>query len=152
MVVFFQPTFHEYFLEHAQGRNPNLAYSFSDVIEFTCLGFCLPHLPTGGWHRSAAQLSLSISIISRLRFQVPSPGNQEGLSSSSALSIWGNVSRPFPLSVPLTNSPLHCSAPPAPSFSPIKINSISWGVDHLRNILYEGSGARKYEERCRILD
>lgn len=46
MVVFFQPTFHKYFLEQAQGLNPNLAHSCSDVIEFTCLGFCLPHLPS----------------------------------------------------------------------------------------------------------
>lgn len=47
MVIFFQPTFHKYFLEQAQGWNPNLAYSFPDVIEFTCLGVRLPHLPTG---------------------------------------------------------------------------------------------------------
>lgn len=53
MVVFFQPTFHKYFLEQAQRLNPNLAYSFSDVIEFTCLGFCLPHLPSGGRGRAA---------------------------------------------------------------------------------------------------
>lgn len=48
MVVFSQPTFHKYFLEKAQGRTPNLAYSFSDVTEFTHLGFCLPHLPSSG--------------------------------------------------------------------------------------------------------
>lgn len=56
MVVFFQPTFHKYFLEQAQGLNPNLAHSCSDVIEFTCLGFCLPHLPSSG-KGSVAQLS-----------------------------------------------------------------------------------------------
>lgn len=71
--LFFQPTFHKYFLEQAQGPNPNLAHSFSDVIEFSCLGFCFPHLPSHG-KGTATQLSRSTGTLRRLPLDVSSPG------------------------------------------------------------------------------
>lgn len=136
MVVFFQPTFHKYFLERAQGWNPNLAYSFSDVIEFTCLGFCLPHLPSGG---TGALLSSNASLTQSVdRVCMSLLQGSEGLSPSSAtLSTW-EIS-PDPSLRQCYSPPLLCTPSP-PNYPSMKMNnSSSWVEDHLKNILWEES-------------
>ena len=61
-MVFFQPTFHKYFLEQPQGLNPHLAYSFFRYNWIYLFRFLPPHLPPGA-KGSAALLSYGISAV-----------------------------------------------------------------------------------------
>lgn len=119
MVVFFQPTFHKYFLELAQGMNPNLAYSFSDVIEFTCLGFCLLHLSSSG-NTSVAQLSQGPQFSLQAMLGSTSPGIGQRSPRLSVLSSTATIVPP-PLrnsSRPCLYSPIYLSTPPSTSLYP----------------------------------
>ena len=61
-MVFFQPTFHKYFLEQAKGLNPHLAYSFFRYNWTHLFWFLPPHLPRRG-KGSAALLSCGTGAV-----------------------------------------------------------------------------------------
>lgn len=114
-MVFFQPTFHKYFLEQAQGLNPHLAYSFFRYNWIHLFWFLPPHLPPRG-KGNAALLSCGTGAVINVWISLLQALEALGLffQNSCLHTPQANSSIPFIPPVMLSNQPPPLPCTPQP--------------------------------------